>query len=229
MNPIENAEEIVDFSVSQDGTVLGYYVKDNLESESSTYTLYIQAEGKIKINPIASYFATYQEVYGLENVDTSEVVDMSSMFLNMKSMTDLDVSNFDTSNVTDMSNMFSRLSNLTSLDISHFDTRNVTNMMWMFNGMRSLTSLDLSNFDTTNVTNMRHMFNGMYSLTNLNLSSFDTSNATDMQSMFQYNRNLTNIVYGNNFIKNSELNINYMYYQCPANKPTHSSWDGVSW
>ena len=113
--------------------------------------------------------------------------------------------------------------------MEYLDTSNVTNMARMFNGMRSLTSLDLTNFDTTNVTNMRHMFNGMYSLTNLNLSSFDTSNATDMQSMFQYNRNLTNIVYGNNFSKNSELNITYMYSDCPANKPTHSSWDDVSW
>jgi len=159
----DNIEASVDFSVNQDGSVMGYYVKEN--GEYPTYTLYIQAEGKIKINPIASYFATYQEVYGLENVDTSEVVDMSSMFLNMKSITDLDVSNFDTSNVTDMSNMFSRLSNLTSLDISHFDTSNVINMYSMFSGLSSLTSLDISKFDTSNVYSMDYMFSNSDKLT----------------------------------------------------------------
>ncbi len=270
MNPIENAEEIVDFSVSQDGTVLGYYVKDNLESESSTYTLYIQADGKVKVNPKASYYGLiYNHEYtpfewndipkdtiieGIENWDTSMVTDMSEMFSQsnfteldlshfdtskvtnmyrmfsfMESLTSLNVSDFDTSNVTNMSEMFRKVNSLSNLDLSGFDTSNVTNMYNMFNKMESLTNLDLSNFDTSKVTDMSSMFEGMSNVTNLNLSNFDTSNVTNMQDMFQYNSNLTNIVYGNNFIKNSELNINYMYYQCPANKPTHSSWDGVSW
>ena len=56
MAPYENADEVVDFSEVQDASVLGYYVKNNPVDENSTYTLYIQADGKIKVNPIASYY-----------------------------------------------------------------------------------------------------------------------------------------------------------------------------
>ena len=41
-----------------------------------------------------------------ENVDTSQVTDMSEMFFYCNGLTSLDVSSFDTSQVTDMSDMF---------------------------------------------------------------------------------------------------------------------------
>jgi len=283
--PIEGAIEEVDFSVNQDGSVVGYYV----ENESQEVTLHIQADGKIKMNENGSYyFAKYdfqqESTYifeGLESFDTSEVTNMSHMFqgmmniesLNlsnfntrnvtnmsymfawMDNLTSLDVSNFNTSNVTNMTYMFNGLNNLMSLDVSHFDTRNVTDMSYMFNGLNNLTNLDVSNFNTSNVTDMREMFNGLNNLTsldlsnfntrnvtdmsymfsgisnltNLNLSSFNTSKVTTMDEMFSNSQNLTNIIYGDNFIKHPELGRIDMYLNCPANKPTHSSWDGVSW
>jgi len=162
----------------------------------------------------------------LSNFDTSKVTNMSSMFLVMSGLTSLDLSRFDTSNVTDMSFMFFGMS-VTSLDLSSFDTSNVTNMESMFSGMGSLTSLDLSSLNTTKVTNMESMFNGMRSLTNLNLSGFDTSNVTNMESMFASMISLTNITYGENFIRKSGSNISSMFLYCPANKPTHESWNGA--
>lgn len=93
--------------------------------------------------------------------------------------------NLDTSNVTNMSFMFDYCSSLTTLDLSHFDTSNVTNTNAMFSGCRNLTTLDLSHFDTSNVTEMRYMFNDCRNLTTLDLSHFDTSNDTDMECMFE--------------------------------------------
>jgi surface protein len=85
---------------------------------------------------------------GLQNLNTSQVVNMLGMFDGCSSLTSLDVSHFDTSNVTDMANMFCDCSALTSLDVSHFDTGNVEDMRGMFSGCSGLTSLDLSSFNT---------------------------------------------------------------------------------
>ena len=120
-------------------------------------------------------------IQGLENLDTSKVVNMSGMFKNCYALS-LDLSNFDTSNVTDMSSMFSgaRANEIKGLD--KFDTSNVTDMSSMFSGARA-TSIDVSNFNTSKVTKMGGMF-WESKAEFLDLSSLDTSNVTDMNSMF---------------------------------------------
>lgn len=62
----------------------------------------------------------------LSNFDTSNVINMESIFSSCFNLTSIDVSNLDTSNVTDMSSMFSHCSNLTSLDLSNFDISRAT-------------------------------------------------------------------------------------------------------
>ncbi len=268
IHPYKNAEEIVDFSVNQDKSILGYYVKNATEDN---YILYIQANGKIKVNPKASYYGYVYystlldndvKIRGIENLDTSLVTDMSYMFFNnvndtldlshfntsnvtnmnhmftgMENLASLDLSHFDTSNVTDMSNMFTGLSGLTSLNLNHFDTSKVTLMRAMFSGMSGLTSLDLSHFDTSKVTNMGGMFSNMENLTQLNISNFDTRNVNYYGSeyqeyyhngMFQNSSKLENIIYGDNFVYKNDAYVKNMYNNCPANKPTHPSWNGVS-
>ena len=120
----------------------------------------------------------------LNNLDTSNVTNMNSMFNGCNILTSLDVSGFDTSKVTTMYRMFYICKNLTSLDVSRFDTGNVTTMYQMFYGCSKLTSLDVSKFNTGNVTNMSSMFESCSKLTSLDVSGFDTSNVTTMSSMF---------------------------------------------
>ena len=123
-------------------------------------------------------------IQGLENLDTSQVTDMSDMFYGCESLTSLDVSHFDTSQVTDMSWMFYYCENLTNLDVSHFNTSQVTNMSGMFDDCENLTNLDVSHFNTSQVTNMSWMFEWCICLTNLDVSHFDTSQVTNMSGMF---------------------------------------------
>ena len=126
--------------------------------------------------------------------NTSNVEDMSNMFFNCARLTSLDVSNFNTSNVTDMNNMFAGCSDMTSLTLGvNFNTSNVTNMADMFNGCSSLTNLDVKQFDTSKVTNMSQMFNNCKDLTTLDLSNFNTSQVTDMSSMFNTCERLTSL------------------------------------
>ena len=123
-------------------------------------------------------------IEGLENLNTSAVKDMSTMFSDCSSLTSLNLSNFNTSKVTNMGSMFSRCSGLTSLNVFKFNTSAVTNMSEMFYGCSSLTFLNVSKFKTSKVTDMRGMFTNCSGLTSLNVSNFNTSKVTDMRGMF---------------------------------------------
>ena len=132
-------------------------------------------------------------ISGVENLKTSNVTYMSSMFEGCAGLTSLDLSGFNTSNVTYMYGMFYGCSGLTSLDVSGFNTANVTSMNALFRGCSGLASLDLSGFNTSNVTSMSRMFEYCYGLTSLDVSSFNTSNVTNMWSMFEGCSGLTSL------------------------------------
>ncbi len=110
------------------------------------------------------------------NINTSNVTNMSGMFAGLSSIKELDLGNFDTSHVTNMSRMFAGTSSLTSLNLSNFDTRNVTNISGMFSDMKNLATLNLSNFKVNNVTSIADLFSKMDSLRELNLSSWVFNN-----------------------------------------------------
>ena len=132
-------------------------------------------------------------IEGIENLNTENVTDMSSMFCGCSALTTLDLSNFKTQNVTDMSDMFSNCSAFTTLDLSNFKTQNVTEMSGMFDNCSALTTLDLSNFDTQNVADMAWMFHFCIALKTVNLSNFDTQNVTSMRYMFDCCKTLTTL------------------------------------
>ena len=124
-----------DYSVNQDGSILGWFVN------KTYYISSLESGKKIVANEDASY-----------------------MFADFSGLTSIDLSNLDTSSVTNMLYMFNG-TGLTSLDLSNFDTSKVTNMVHMFNNVSSLTSLDISNFDFSNVTDMSYMFSLCTNLT----------------------------------------------------------------
>ena len=92
----------------------------------------------------ASWFeglSAVAEIRGLDNLNTSEVTDMSCMFAGCRGLRLLDVSSFDTSQVTDMHAMFKNCKSLTTLDLSNFQTSEVKNMREMFSGCSMLTTI----------------------------------------------------------------------------------------
>ena len=114
----------------------------------------------------------------LNDIDTSEITDMSSLF----SYDDFngDISKWDVGNVTDMSDMFGI--SCFNGDISNWDVRNVKDMSNMF-GESSFNG-DISKWDVSNVENMASMFYD--SEFNGDISNWDVSNVTNMDSMFDY-------------------------------------------
>ena len=128
-----------------------------------------------------------------DNIDTSNVEDMSCMFMYCHKLTSLNVSNFNTSKVTNMNRVFEDCENLSSLNVSNFNTSKVEYMNFMFSGCSKLSKLDLRNFNTSKVKSMFKMFKDCFELTSLDLSSFDTSSVTDMSGMFSDCKKLTSL------------------------------------
>ncbi|BDR57194.1 BspA family leucine-rich repeat surface protein [Xylocopilactobacillus apis] len=171
----------------------------------------VTAKGSLK--KLFESFSVLTTIEGLENVDTSQVTDMNSMFRGCYKLSSLDLSHFDTSQVTDMSFMFTSNYAQTSLDVSKFDTSKVKDMSYMFGSLTGLTTLDITNFNTEKVTNMESMFSGSSKLTNLDLSSFNTSLVTNMTRMFFQCTALTSLNF-TNFDTSQVTDMSYMFQYC---------------
>lgn len=89
----------------------------------------------------------------------------SKLFRSKLSLANIDFSNADTSNVTNMTEMFVNCVGLTSLDISNFDTRNVLIMTDMFWGMRNVKTIYVSDkWNTAAVNSSSGMFYQCYAI-----------------------------------------------------------------
>ena len=101
------------------------------------------------------------EIEGIENLNTQNVTDMSSMFSDCQKLTSLDLSNFNTANVKYMRSMFGFCQELTSLNVTNFNTANVEDMRSMFKNCSALTGIFASNkFVTDMVIDGSDMFSG---------------------------------------------------------------------
>lgn len=164
-------------------------------------------------NASSMYQSSLSDIEGLENLNTSEVKNMSYMFYGCIRLTSLDLSHFDTRNVTTMSHMFSKCYRLNSLDVSHFNTSKVNDMQSMFYECKTISSLDLSHFDTSNVKYMYSMFYNCDKLTHLDLSHFDTGKVSIMGNMFKSCDDLLTIDLSN-FDTSSVVDMNSMFMDC---------------
>ena len=80
--------------------------------------------------------------------NTSNVTNMSGMFLNCVKLQNLDLSQWNTSNVTDMSNMFWNCQRLSSIgDTSNWNVSHVTDFSGMFYNCASLSEIRMDNWD----------------------------------------------------------------------------------
>lgn len=141
---------------------------------------------QMKVSSTSSWFQNMPvtEFTGIENLNTSSVVNMEYMFAGCKKLTSLDVSHFDTSKVTSMSYMFQDCSSLTSLDVSNFNIERVSTMYGMFSGCSSLISINLDGFNPKNVGYLSGLFKNCSSLREVDLSSF-TSLRGRIDGMFE--------------------------------------------
>ncbi len=133
------------------------------------------------------------EIQHIENLNTSDVTSMASLFYNCSSLKELDVSHFKTDNVVDGFFLFNGCSELENLDVSGFNTSNFRTMEGMFAGCKKLKFLNLKNFNTERVTHMLNMFHSCYELKDIDLSGFSTQELINACGMFYDCRELTSL------------------------------------
>ena len=124
-------------------------------------------------------------VYDLNCIDTSEIIDMASLFESgnyNKTLDNIDISKWDVSKVKHMSGMFAGYENF-NCDLSKWDVSNVTNMYSLFRRCNKFTGKGLENWNVSNVTTMSGMFNKCNNF-NCDLSKWNVSNVENMSYMF---------------------------------------------
>ena len=201
-----------------ENTEFTYYIHGAWISDDLKTVVFDESYAKARPKSTAWWFVLGRSIkgfVGMENLNTSEVTDMTGMFYQCEALTGLDLSHFDTRNVTSMYSLFCRCRNLSTIGISNFDTRNVTRFSWMFNGCSSLKSINVNNFDTRNATEMYCMFSGCIGLTSLDVSHFDTKNVTNMSGMFYSCSSLTCLDVSHFDTKNV-TDMSDMFYNCSS-------------
>lgn len=103
--------------------------------------------------------------------------------------------NINTSNVTNLSHMFEKCTKLNYLNLNFFDTNKCTTFVSMFDGCSTLKTLTFgSEFKTSNASSMDRMFNNCSSLQELNLEPFSIMKGCTVSDMLKGARGL-NIIY----------------------------------
>ncbi len=204
-------------------------------------TLYIASNGETYLPADSSaYFGSFVDVTRIEfeNLNTSRVTNMASMFNACYSLTSIDFSGWDMSSVTNMTTMFYGCSSLTSIDLSNKGSNNMTAVTNMFAGCSSLREInmsgfnfgsanmygmlaggsisnlqkvDFSNANTSGVTNMGAIFASCSSVKVVDLSGMDTSHVTNMTSMFAGASSLETVYVNNTWSTSSVTSSDAMF------------------
>jgi surface protein len=111
------------------------------------------------------------------DIDTSNITDMSRLFINNRENFNGDISKWDVSNVTNMKGMFEGCK-LFNRPLNDWDVSSVENMESMFCHCESFNQ-PLDKWDVSNVDNMWYMFNSCTSF-NQDISKWNTSKASAM-------------------------------------------------
>ena len=213
---IPEGATVVDVSKNNDNTIKMWY---NGADANGNYDITIGSNNTIYANPSSlGLFSNLTNVTSIDlsNMDTSGTTNMSNMFSDNTSLTNITFGdNFNTANVTNMGGMFKNCTILKTIDLSSFDTSNATIFASMFMNCQGLQNLDLKSFNTSNVTSMLSMFYNCSSLTSLDLSSFNTSNVERMETMFYNCSSLTSLDLSN-FNTSKITDMTYMFNRCKS-------------
>lgn len=241
-----------DVSTKKDGSVQASIKVNNAETIKDfygnavayKYDLVIAADGGVNANPDSSYmfygYKNLKSVNGLENLKTSNTVDMKYMFYGCDSLEHIDISSFDAKNVKSISNMFGFCYKLRKADLSSLDTSNVTDISNLFYYCTSLEEVDLSGMNLTGIEAatvifvdcpvkkikadgiilndktigiFKNTYNGRIVLEEISLAGADLNNVTDMSRMFEDCDNLTYIDLSTLDLSKIK-NMSYMFNNC---------------
>lgn len=166
------------------------------ESKLRSITLpegFVKNPNKTGLHYMFQNCVNLETINGIENLDTTGVINAGYAFYNCKKLKNIDLKSFKTPKLKHMTYMFSDCTSLESIDISGFTTNNVISMQGLFRNCTAAKQINLGNINTSNCTNFRGMFNNCRSLEQIDVSMLDTSNATTLAYMFFDARNLKSL------------------------------------
>lgn len=145
-----------------------------------------------------------------EDIDTSEVANMTYMFASCYDLENLNLSNFNTSKTTRMTNMFDNCLKLKSLNLgANFNTTKVNNMSFMFNACPKLEAIPKLN--ASGITTISSFCTGSTELVDLGgLENLGQAYSTTQSA--NYNAYRLNLSTNNKLTHESLMNvINNLY------------------
>ena len=95
--------------------------------------------------------------------------------------------------LTDLTSLFMKIDNLKEIDFSEIKTNKVKSMDKLFQDCKSLEKANLNYLDTSQIKSMKSMFEGCSNLKEVLMKEFTTSNTIYTDSMFENCFNLTKI------------------------------------
>lgn len=151
-NVYENVERITN------STVPWISVKSNIRS--------VRFADEVQPTDTANWFKDFTNCtsFDLNNLNTSQVSNMSSMFNNCRAMTKLDLSMLSLGSVTNMGHMLYQCASLETIHFGSVDTSHVVYADNFLKDAVKLKTVDMSRLDFGSVQNMSGMFAGCNAL-----------------------------------------------------------------
>jgi len=236
-------EVTFDLSKAQDGSVLAWVEKEKV---------FIAAEGGINARESCSGLfrdcKNLEKVTFGKHFHTEQTTSMDNMFYSCVKLVFVDLENLDTSNVTDMSQMFcmgrlnpsgefqyaeSEFGRYIIPAIDKWDISQVRDMSRMFFSCGNLQTLNISGWNVSNVEKMGYAFGCCRSVRSLDIGGWDVSRVQDLSGLFYDCQTLGAQVQGSsndlkleNWDVSSVRDMSRMFYGCiNLNKITITNWD----
>ena len=135
-----------------ENTEFTYYIHGAWISDDLKTVVFDESYAKARPKSTAWWFVlgrSIKEFVGMENLNTSEVTDMTGMFYQCEALTSLDLSSFNTSNVHYMRGMFEGCRNLETIYVGEgWSTESVVDSQDMFAGCVNLVGCQGTKYDS---------------------------------------------------------------------------------
>ncbi len=179
-----------------------YELMDRTNDTQARYITKVTFKDKIAPTNISRWFYNFQYINrfeGLENLDTSNCVDMSyAFYLNQNAasqLTSLDLSHFDTSKVQEI-DYFIKTNVLTDVNLSGFNLNKVVYLQRFIYDSSRLTNINLTNVDISKTKSISYFISNCTGLETLDVSSINPESAFDFIYAFQGDTSLKSITFG---------------------------------
>lgn len=187
-NNIICTHEIEINDINKDIQIINFYYNDirdpkDCNKEEITQKSEIYIDNKlIDFSPV--YKFDKKGKYKVKIKFNKPIVNGKFMFLNCKTIKEINGNNFNASKLKFADKMFSECEKLKEIQIDKWKVSNVESMSSMFEKCKSLEEFSAPNWETNNVKIMDCMFEKCSSLKKLNITNWNMKNVTSVDSMF---------------------------------------------